>query len=194
MTARVHGVDAELGPFTADPDDRRAAARWLEPLLLDDGTRFLATAGRWPEAASNADRFDPAPERLHQARQSRIVAHTLADRQGAARGLLDSSVPSEAWEAAVRACLGAFSSLHSGGLAPQEIDWTLRAVHAARLDDAPATARFRLRLGVLSVELLSASCPTWPTRSPPTSSPRYAAVRTPSPCERPWAAPPYGAG
>ncbi|MFI0941190.1 hypothetical protein [Streptomyces sp. NPDC021020] len=72
-TVTVHGAPIDLTDFTNDAT-REHIQPWLSTVILEDGTRLLASAGQWPRAAEHATAYDQVPERLHESRQATVMA------------------------------------------------------------------------------------------------------------------------
>jgi thiopeptide-type bacteriocin biosynthesis protein len=132
---------------------------WLREVLLHDGTRALAAAGHWDQAAEHAARYDDHPGRLHSARQARIIARMTGGHGEAAVALIDESIRTDPWEHAVAACLRAWAHLATGCPIPST---TVPALALARLAIQPAspdTTLSRTRLGLTAAELATAIDP-----------------------------------
>src|SRR5213079_568106 len=89
--------------------------RWLWTVLLADGTRALAGAGRWKDALDHLQQHRGIGHRLLDGRQVAVLATCLTGDPAAALMLLEASAPAEPWEHAVAACLALACSLgHEG--------------------------------------------------------------------------------
>jgi hypothetical protein len=125
--------------FTASAEDHRTLCQWLWTVVLADGTRALAAAGRWSEALAHAEQHRGVGERLLDGRQVAILANCMAGDPAAALAVLAASALSEPWEEAVAACLNA---------AVAEM-----VEHYLGLDTAPGLVVFRTRIGLSVVDL-----------------------------------------
>lgn len=91
----IDGILVSAGRLTLTPDDRRALRHWLWTVLLADGTRALAAAGRWEQAAVHAEANHGVGRRLLDGRQAVVLAHCAGGRLTAAQTVLDNSEPAE---------------------------------------------------------------------------------------------------
>lgn len=76
---------------------------WLQ--LLTDGTKALALAGRWTDAARLVDAYNGIGLHLFEGRQVVIIDRLLDCGLAAARGVLADVELTEPWEHEVAACL-----------------------------------------------------------------------------------------
>ncbi|MDT3444484.1 thiopeptide-type bacteriocin biosynthesis protein [Pseudofrankia sp. BMG5.37] len=153
--AEIDGMRIPLDGLIATDDDRIETTRWLHTVLRDDGTRALAAGGRWQEAADHAARYDDVGHQLRQARQTRIIAHTLAGRPDVALALLDTSALHQPWEHAVASCLRG----HLLRTASPPGDADLAAVEHALETSDQTTTLFHLRVGLTAIDLFMQTCP-----------------------------------
>lgn len=70
----IEGRPVTFQGFTVSDDDHRALCRWLWAVLLADGTRALASTGRWDEALANVRKHAGTGQRLLDGRQVAILA------------------------------------------------------------------------------------------------------------------------
>lgn len=120
-TAVVETVEINFETLTARRIDREEIARWLWTVLLSDGTRALATAGRWREAHEHARRHRAIGDRLLDGRQIAILAHSAdGDHDGALTLLTESEAP-ETWESAVTAVLEVLCLQRAGRRSPSAV-------------------------------------------------------------------------
>lgn len=117
-------------------------------VLLSDGTRALAAAGRWTDAPDLTQRHHGIGLRMLDGRQIAILAHVETGDRCVADRLIDEAVPHEPWEHAVSSCLRTITRRFGVGDA---VDQFL----AVRLERAFAV--FVVRLGVMVVHLAAAS-------------------------------------
>jgi hypothetical protein len=78
--AVIDGMRIDFGTLTSTTDGRKEACTLTWTALLADGTRALAQAGRWKEAAEHAAAYRGTGARLLDGRQAAILA-LLADKQ-----------------------------------------------------------------------------------------------------------------
>jgi thiopeptide-type bacteriocin biosynthesis protein len=154
--AEVHGRAFTLGSLTADAD---AVDPWLREVLLHDGTRALAAAGHWDKAAEHATQYDDHPDRLHDARQVRIIASVTSGDSEAALALIDESLRTEPWEHAVAACLRAWAHLTSGCPIPASTTSALALARHAIEPSSLGMTLSRIRLSLTAAELAAAIDP-----------------------------------
>ncbi len=100
-------IDGRLISFrnlTDSEQDHQDVVTWLWSVLLADGTRALAGAGRWPEALSHVQQHKGIGRRLLDGRQVAILTSVFSEPETALQ-LLRESAPDEEWEETVAACL-----------------------------------------------------------------------------------------
>jgi hypothetical protein len=156
-TATIHGTSVSFHGFTAAEGDRSKVSPWLRTLLREDGTRALAAANDWAQAAALAERGDDAPEQLREARQTRIIAHIIHGHIDTALTLIDTSAMTQPWEHAVAGCLRTYTCLTAEQPAADAIATMLTAVQRARQQSNEATTLFRIRLSLTALDLSTAA-------------------------------------
>ncbi|MGG2460142.1 hypothetical protein ACO0M4_10030 [Streptomyces sp. RGM 3693] len=157
--ALVRGMTISFDHFVATHADRQVAAAWLRAIMLEEGTRLLATTGQWTKAAAHAARYDDDSERLRESRQTQIIGHLHNGHTASALATLEASVTTEPWEQAVAACLRSYIDLRTNQLAPKGVARALATVrHARKLPDRD-TVYFHFRLGLAAVDLATEACP-----------------------------------
>ncbi|MCX4558783.1 hypothetical protein OHU07_16280 [Streptomyces phaeochromogenes] len=102
--ARFDGV-AVPADLTATGEDRHEVRAWLWRVLLADGTRTLTTEGRWAEAKAHIEAHRGVGKRMLDGRQVAILAALVAGDTASAAAFLADTMPGDAWEQAVTACL-----------------------------------------------------------------------------------------
>ncbi|WP_308288460.1 thiopeptide-type bacteriocin biosynthesis protein [Streptomyces macrolidinus] len=157
--AFVHGTSLSFDNFVESGADRREAARWLRALLREDSTRLLVATGQWAKAASHAAMYDDSGERLHEARQTRIIAHLQDDQADSALTLLEASTITEPWEQAVAAVLRCYIDQRTHRRTTEGATTALAAVRHARESRDPDTALFLLRLALIAADLTAGTSP-----------------------------------
>jgi thiopeptide-type bacteriocin biosynthesis protein len=143
------------------PAGTDAVNPWIREVLLHDGTRALAAAGHWDQAAEHAAQYDDHPGRLHDARQARIIACVTGGHGEAAVALIDESIRTDPWEHAVAACLRAWAHLATGCPIPQSTTAALALARLAIQPASPGMTLSRTRLGLTAAELATAIDPAW---------------------------------
>ncbi|MEU6036118.1 hypothetical protein ABZ801_11985 [Actinomadura sp. NPDC047616] len=141
--------------FTTPGEDHRTLCQWLWTVLLADGTRALASAGRWEEALTHAERHKGVGRRLLDGRQVAVLAHLHADDPATAFTLLQDSTPAEPWEQTVTACLTVLCL--SATARPVDSALTTMVNNYLRLHTAPGLAVFHARLGMTVIDLAEAA-------------------------------------
>lgn len=151
--ATIHGTTVPFDEFIATDGDRSKLDPWLQVLLREDGTRALAAAGKWTEAAEHAEQHDEAEELLRESRQTRVIAYVSSGRIDDALRLIDTSVMTEPREFALAACLRSYAHLKGGCLSIDDLVAMLAAVRLARKPSDGSTTLFRIRLGLTALDL-----------------------------------------
>jgi len=151
----LHG---ELVDFDGLIIDRSSTLdSWLRDIMREDGTRALVAAGQWTNAAAHAEKYDDASKQLREARQTRIIAHTLDGQIGAALNLVDNTVTTESWEHAVAVCLRGYMLLNGQSLGAADVVELLNTVRRARTASDRPTMLFWVRLGLAAADLALAA-------------------------------------
>ncbi|MEO3862894.1 hypothetical protein [Acrocarpospora sp. B8E8] len=73
-SAEINGVTFDLRGFVASADDLHEICRWLQEVVLSDGVRALARAGRWDRAVAYAETHGAIGPSLREGRQVNIHA------------------------------------------------------------------------------------------------------------------------
>ncbi|ABD11200.1 conserved hypothetical protein [Frankia casuarinae] len=144
----LDGVTVNPARLFADDNTLLRARRFTWTVLLGDGTRALARAGRWDDAVAHLHRHHGIGRRLLDGRQTLILASHLAGESEAARTALATSVTPTPWERAVAAVLGI---LCRHGSEPQAIGAALDDLRASSRD--PTHPVFQNRLGLTLLDL-----------------------------------------
>ncbi|WP_433616934.1 hypothetical protein ACQP2P_16300 [Dactylosporangium sp. CA-139114] len=140
-------VDADVrldGAQLVNDADHPELTQWLWTMLLADGTRALARAGRWDEAAQHAEQHHGVGTRLFDGRQVAIIA---AHPQTALAMLHATDTPTP-WERAVAACLTAACSIRLQQDTDAAVAAMIDAYHAAALETTDPVFQTRLALTV----------------------------------------------
>ncbi|MFF7166914.1 hypothetical protein ACFZBP_36970 [Streptomyces sp. NPDC008086] len=157
--ALVHGTTIPFDHFVTTDADRQEATTWLRAIMLEDGTRLLASTGQWTRAAAHAALYDDAGERLRESRQTQIIESLHNGHTRSAVTTLEASVTTEPWERAVAACLRSYIDLRTNQLTPKGVARALDVVRNARQSPAQDMAHFHFRLGLTAVDLATETCP-----------------------------------
>lgn len=107
----IHGEHIDFDGLALDRSS--AIDSWLSEVMREDGTRALVAAGQWANAAAHAEKYDKANQRLREARQMRVIAHTLSGQIGTALDLIYNTMAADYWEHSVAACLRGYVLLKS---------------------------------------------------------------------------------
>ncbi|MET9611793.1 hypothetical protein [Kitasatospora indigofera] len=149
--ADVDGVTVDFREIAPDAEVQHALRRTLWAALLADGTRALAQAGRWQEAADQVRLHRGVGVRLLDGRQIAIVAQSLAEDTDAALALVDATEPVDRWEETVAAALKAFC-LANGGRPAEQAGEEL-ADSYLEMECAPGTGVFQAQLGLTVLDV-----------------------------------------
>jgi hypothetical protein len=149
--AVIDGRQLSFRSLTNSDDALRAVCQWLWTVLVADGTRALASAGRWRQAVAHAERHNGVGRRLLDGRQVAVLDRCLAGDPGTALTLIEDTTPTESWERAVAACLTVLCLTS----AAQAVDEAVAAMvdHYLGLDLAPELQVFSTRLGLTVLDL-----------------------------------------
>ncbi len=143
----------DFGTLIATPEDHKTACTLIWTALLADGTRTLAQAGRWSEAAARAARHCGIGTRLLDGRQVAIVARLHESKLDQAAELVEQSNIVEPWEHAVQRMLRVLCQRVAGSVTTSETATMLAVAHAlVRTPDLTTTAA-RTRIGIVALDL-----------------------------------------
>jgi len=145
----IDGRPVTFRDFTVTDENHRALCQWLRAVLLADGTRALASAGRWDHALAHIERHAGIGHRLLDGRQVAILARCNAADPDSALSIVQDSATPEPWERAVAACLTVLCSRSR----PAESAITAMAGHYLALEPDPQLLVFSVRLGLIVVDL-----------------------------------------
>ncbi|MEU4656824.1 hypothetical protein AB0G32_23315 [Streptomyces sp. NPDC023723] len=149
------GRTVNLHTLTSSADGHRIARTLLWAALLADGTRALAQAGRWREAADAAAAHRGVGARLLDGRQITILALAQQGRHDEATALIENSRPAEPWEEVVQSLLRV-ACRDADSVPATHIDDMLTAVLALRQQPPAGTTVFRSRAGITALVLAAA--------------------------------------
>jgi hypothetical protein len=164
-TAVIDGRPIELSALTRTPDDHRTVCTLIWAALLADGTRALARAGRWREAADRAAEHRGVGNRLLDGRQAAILALLHEGEIDRAAAAVEQSAISEPWEHAVQSLLRVLCLRAAGADAVHHRVTMLAACRALAQEQEPSTAAPRTRAALIALELAAISDKTDPLRA-----------------------------
>lgn len=151
----IDGIEIPAADLTGPPDAYREVRAWLWAVLLSDGARALAIAGRWDDAYHRLDKYNGIGHRMLDGRQIAVIAHATTGNHDAAAALLHTTQPGQPWEAAVTDCLTLLNEPRSTGA---DLGGPLAAYRA--LDTATVgLAVFHTRLGLCLLDSYDAAAP-----------------------------------
>lgn len=154
--ARIDGHDYDITEL-ARPDGLPALARFTWSVLLADGGRALAQAGRWTEALTAAREHHGVGARLLDGRQIAVLAQVSDKEYDAARELIAHTRHQDLWEKAVAVVLAGLTELAAGHpprLAPDEVEQ-----HVDGLGQDVGMEVFRARATLLLLGLMDPEHP-----------------------------------
>ncbi|MFG1940361.1 hypothetical protein [Micromonospora tulbaghiae] len=142
----IDGQALPASRLTRGEDDHRKVGRWLWSVLVAEGARALASAGRWSEAYEHLERRHGIGQRMLDGRQVAIIARLAAGDTALARSMVAETAPGEPWEDAVTACLAYLCDRSSQEHLKLAINGYLR------LQPAKPLAIFQARLGMTLID------------------------------------------
>ncbi len=152
-TVVIGGMRIDFGTMTDTTDGRREACTLTWTALLADGTRALAQAGRWKEAAEHAAAHRGTGARLLDGRQAAILA-LLADAHATeAARMVEQATVAEPWERAVQAVLRVLCQHAAGQDPPPGAATMIAAVCVLAQEQDPVTAVTRTRIALNALDL-----------------------------------------
>lgn len=153
----IEGTHIDFTALTNTADGHREACTVTWTALIADGTRALAQAGRWAEAAERAAAHRGVGARLLDGRQAAILALLTSGHPSEAAVITEQSQPAQPWERAVQAVLRVLCQRAADDA--QEPATTAMLATACALIQAqdPATAAARVRIGLVALDLANSS-------------------------------------
>jgi hypothetical protein len=153
--ADIDGMRVSFGTLARTADGHREARTLTWTALLADGTRALAQAGHWKEAAERAAAHRGIGARLLDGRQAAILALLTSGQADEAARMTRQSAPAEPWEHAIQAVLRVVCRRAAGhDPEPGIATMIVAALELAQSQD-PATALPRTRTGLTALDLAS---------------------------------------
>ncbi|MFV2178729.1 hypothetical protein ACFHW2_40315 [Actinomadura sp. LOL_016] len=145
----ISGLEVPLDDLTLE--ESRDVHRWLWSVVLADGVRAFASAGRWKDAVAHAERHRGLGHRLMDGRQAAVIASALSGEPDATSAMLEQTTVSEAWEHAVAACLAMFCH-HALKSTPRNADMANVKEYLDH-DAKPELMAFRTRIALTAADL-----------------------------------------
>lgn len=147
------GFLIDFDTLTATAEDHKAMCLLIWTAMLADGTRALARAGRWKEAAEQAAAHQGIGTRLLDGRQVAVIAHIAEGSPARALELVEQSQITEPWERTIQGILRILCGFAVGNIA----DADRRAVLASALALAQAadvtTTAASARIGIVALDV-----------------------------------------
>lgn len=152
-TSAVIGArTVDLNAITRTAGNHKTVVTLVWAALLSDGTRALALAGRWQEAADHAAEHRGVGRQLLDGRQAAILAHIHQGSIDEAAAMVEHSTIVAPWEHTVQSLLRVLCLP-----APAAVDHhratMLAAARALAQEHDPLTAVMRTRAGMIALEL-----------------------------------------
>jgi hypothetical protein len=152
-TAVIDGQPIDLSMVTSAPDDHKTVCTLIWAALLADGTRALAQAGRWKDAANHAAAHRGTGQRLLDGRQTAILALTQEGQLDRAATMVEESAIAQPWERAVQSLLRALCLRVAGTDASRHVTAMLADTLALVQDPDRSTVVMRIRTGIIVLHL-----------------------------------------
>ena len=148
-------VDGRVLPVAAadgTAEDHASLVAFVRLLLLTEGIRALALAGRWHGAHRFAVRHDGIETRLTEGRQVAVIAANFTGNPVEAEAILLASRPTEEWERDIAACLHSICT-DQAGTGSTDLLNTVAARYLQQHSEQ-GFASYQAKLGI-SIELLA---------------------------------------
>jgi hypothetical protein len=153
--ADIDGMHVSFGALTRTADGHREARTLTWTALLADGTRALAQAGHWKEAAERAAAHRGIGARLLDGRQAAILALLTNGQADEATKMTRQSAPAEPWEHAIQALLRVLCQRAAGRNPEPGIATMIITTLSLAQSQDPATALTHTRMGLTALDLAS---------------------------------------
>ena len=151
--ADIDGMRVNFGTLTRTAGGYREARTLTWTALLADGTRALAQAGHWKEAAERASAHRGTGTRLLDGRQAVILALLTSGGVDEAAKMTEHSAPAEPWEHAIQAMLRVLCQQAAGHNPEPGIATMTAAALALAQSQDPATTLPRTRIGLTALTI-----------------------------------------
>ena len=152
-TTAIEGIRVDFGILTSTTAARREVCTLTWSALLADGTRALARAGRWKEAAELAAAYHGTGIRLLDGRQAAILALLADGRASEANQMIDQSAVAEPWEHAVQALLQVLCQRTARQIPAPGTTVMITAASDLAKGGNPETTVTRTRIGLAALNL-----------------------------------------
>lgn len=146
----IDGIEVPAANLTATQADHRELRRWLWSVHLAEGTRALASIGRWQAAHQHLRAHNGIGQRMLDGRQVAIIARATTGDEHSALNMLASTTPGEPWQDAVTACLAALCAPSSRRRTAARTTMLQQYQHM-QATQPPAVFHTRLGLSVIDV-------------------------------------------
>ena len=147
----IDGQALPASRLTRGEDDHREVRQWLWSVLVAEGARALAGAGRWSEAYEHLERHHGIGQRMLDGRQVAIIAALTTGDIASARSMVAGTAPGEPWEDTVTECLAYLCDRSSHEHLKRAISGYLG------LQPAKPLAIFQARLGMTLIDAAGGS-------------------------------------
>jgi hypothetical protein len=149
----IRGHSIDLAPSTQSITGHRKVCEELWAALLIDGSRALAHAGRWAEAAEIMTGHRGIGNRLLDGRQIKIIALLEKGLTEQATAMIESTIPVEPWENTVAALLRICCRQQGTPMSQKELKHVVEETLELVTQPEPTTAVFRVRVGLTALDL-----------------------------------------
>jgi|HubBroStandDraft_1064217.scaffolds.fasta_scaffold03125_4 hypothetical protein len=156
-SAGIDGQTVDLSAITRTPEDHKTVCTLIWAALLADGTRALALAGRWKEAADHAATHRGTGKRLLDGRQAAILALLHDGQRGKAADMVEQATITSPCEHAVQALLRVLCLHPASPNAGHHAGTMLAAARTVLEDPDRSTALARARIGMTALDLAPSS-------------------------------------
>jgi hypothetical protein len=156
-TAEIDGHRVDLNTVTRAPDDRKTVSTLIWAALLADGTRALAQAGRWTQAADHAAGHRGVGNRLLDGRQATILARLHDGHADQAATMVEQSTITQPWEHTVQTLLRVLCLQAAGTAASHHVAAMLASARTLTEEHDQPTAVMRTRAGIIALDLAATS-------------------------------------
>ncbi|MFJ2111643.1 hypothetical protein ACIOEX_06945 [Streptomyces sp. NPDC087850] len=149
----IDGRTVSFGHIEGSNGELHDLHQWLWMVLLADGTRALASTGKWSAALTQLQRHRGIGGRMLDGRQVAVIARFTEGHVDDALAVLEETTPADPWEKAVTACLDVMCRRHAGMPVEREIARLVDCYQ--RLDKTVELAVFHARLGLSVADVVT---------------------------------------
>ncbi|MFJ6382764.1 hypothetical protein ACIQI7_22525 [Kitasatospora sp. NPDC092039] len=139
--------------LTETDEQRHEVRQWLWRVVIADGARALASAGRWTDALHHIEEHRGIGRRILDGRQVAVLASATSDNLPDALALLTATEPGEPWEDAVTAALTALCRPGNRHAAETAIG------HCLAFEPDEGLAAFTTRLALTAIDATDPDTP-----------------------------------